>query len=103
VPELGTSLFILPNNDQFETKNSQERIVVLNSIARRIVDEQRGKHREFVFSYKGERLYNMLNSAWRRARERAGLPGFRVHDLRHYSEFRIIPSAPIRCGGSRGL
>ncbi|HZD53860.1 MAG TPA: site-specific integrase [Woeseiaceae bacterium] len=89
VPELGTSLFILPNNDQFETKNSQERIVVLNSIARRIVDEQRGKHREFVFTYKGERLYNMLNSAWRRARERAGLPGFRVHDLRHTAGHRL--------------
>jgi integrase len=74
VPEIGTSLFILPNNDQFETKNSQERIVVLNAIARRIVDEQRGRHRKFVFSYKGDRLYNMLNSAWRKARVRAGLP-----------------------------
>jgi integrase len=89
VPELGTNLFILPNNDQFETKNSQERIVVLNAIARRIVDEQRGKHREFVFGYKGKRLYNMLNSAWQRARKRAGLPGFRVHDLRHTFGHRL--------------
>ena len=30
----------------------------------------------------GEHLYNMLNSAWQRARVRAKLPGFRVHDLR---------------------
>ncbi|HWM29702.1 MAG TPA: site-specific integrase [Woeseiaceae bacterium] len=89
VAELGTSLFILPNNDQFETKNSQERIVVLNAIARRIVDEQRGKHREFVFSYKSDRLYNMLNSAWRKARVRAGLPRFRVHDLRHTFGHRL--------------
>jgi len=89
VPEIGTSLFILPNNDQFETKNSQERIVVLNAIARRIVDEQRGKHREFVFSYQGDRLYNMLNSAWRKARVRAGLTGFRVHDLRHTFGHRL--------------
>jgi integrase len=91
VPEIGTSLFILPNNDQFETKNSQERIVVLNAIARRIVDEQRGKHREFVFSYKGDRLYNMLNSAWRKARVRAGLQGFRVHDLRHTFGTACVP------------
>jgi integrase len=89
VPEIGTSLFILPNNDQFETKNSQERIVVLNAIARRVIDEQRGKHREFVFSYKDKRLYNMLNSAWQRARKRAGLPGFRVHDLRHTFGHRL--------------
>jgi integrase len=89
VPELNTSVFVLPSNDQFETKNSQERIVVLNSIARRVVDEQRGKHREFVFTYKGSHLYNMLNSAWRRARDRAKLPGSRVHDLRHTFGHRL--------------
>jgi integrase len=50
---------------------------VLNSIAQRVVDEQPGKHREFVFTY------NMLNSAWRRARDPAKLPGFRVHDHCH--------------------
>ena len=89
MPELGTSLFILPNNDQFETKNRQDRIVVLNSIARRIIDEQRGKHREFVFGYKGERLYNMLNSAWQRARKRAGLPDSGC------MTFVIIPSSGL--------
>jgi hypothetical protein len=41
VPELMTSVLVSPSNDQFETKNSQKRIVVLNSIARRVVDEQR--------------------------------------------------------------
>ncbi|NIW10664.1 MAG: site-specific integrase, partial [Gammaproteobacteria bacterium] len=48
VPELETSVFILPVIDEFQTKNGQERVVVLNSIARRVVDEQRGKHPEFV-------------------------------------------------------
>ena len=89
LPELETSVFVLPSNDQFQTKNSQERIVVLNSIARRVVDERRGKHPEFVFTYKGNYLYNMLNSAWRRARERSKLPGFRVHDLRHTFGHRL--------------
>ncbi len=55
VPELDTSVFILPCNDEFQTKNSQERIVVLNSIARRVVSEQQGKHPEFVFTYRGEK------------------------------------------------
>ena len=31
----------------------------------------------------------MLNSAWRRARDRAKLPGFRVHDLRHSFGHRL--------------
>jgi integrase len=64
-------------------------VVVLNSIASRIVDERRGRHPELVFTYKGKRLYNMLNTARRRARERAGLPGFRVHDLRHTFGHRL--------------
>ena len=57
-----------------------------------MVDERRGKNPEFVFTYKEKRLYNMLNSAWRRARERAGLPGFRVHDLRHTFGHRLRAS-----------
>jgi len=89
IPELETSLFILPSNDQFETKNSQERIVVLNSIARRVVNEQRGKSKEFVFTYKGRRTLRILNSGWKLARIRAGLPNVRVHDLRHTYGHRL--------------
>jgi integrase len=54
-----------------------------------VVYERRGKHPEFVFTYKGEHLFNMLNSAWQRARVRAKLPGFRVHDLRHTFGHRL--------------
>jgi len=89
VPELGTSVFTLPSNDEFQTKNSQERVVVLNSIARRVVDEQRGKHREFVFTYRGNPRKTILNSGWKRARLRAGLPNVRVHDLRHTFGHRL--------------
>jgi len=89
LPELDTSVFVLPSNDQFQTKNSQERVVVLNSIAKRVVDERRGTHPEFVFTYKGHYLFNMLNSAWQKARVRADLPGFRVHDLRHTFGHRL--------------
>lgn len=89
VPELATSLFILPDNDQFQTKNSQERIVVLNSIARRIVDEQRGKHPDVVFTCKGRPIKGIFNSAWKRARRRTGLTTVRVHDLRHTFGHRL--------------
>jgi integrase len=89
LPELERSVFVLPSNDQFQTKNSQERVVVLNSIAKRVVDEQRGKHPEFVFTYEGNHLLKILNSAWQKARVRAKLPGFRVHDLRHTFGHRL--------------
>jgi len=89
VPELETSVFILPSNEQFQTKNGQGRVVVLNSIARRVIDEQRGKHPEFVFTYKGKPTRSILNSGWKLARIRAGLPNVRVHDLRHTLGHRL--------------
>jgi hypothetical protein len=59
----------VPFGKPFQTKNSQGRVVVLNTIAKRVVDEPRSKHSEFVFTYKGHYLFKMLNSAWRRARD----------------------------------
>lgn len=89
VPELKTSLFILPSNDQFQTKNSQERVVVLNSIARRVVNEQRGKSKEYVFTYRGRKILRIHNWGWKLARARAGLSNVRVHDLRHTFGHRL--------------
>ncbi len=80
VPELETSVFVLPED---VTKNGEERVVVLNRIARSVLESQRGQHPEYVFTYKGQPLKRMLNSAWRRARTKAKLPKVRVHDLRH--------------------
>ena len=89
VPELKTSVFILPIGDEFQTKNGQERVVVLNSIARRVVGEQRGKHPEFVFTYRGRPTKSILNWGWKLARDRAKLPQVRVHDLRHTFGHRL--------------
>ena len=80
VPELDTSVFIIPG--EF-VKNRQERLIVLNRIASSVVDAQRGKHRTHVFSHRGKSLDRMGNSAWKRARVRAGLKGVRIHDLKH--------------------
>ena len=65
------------------TKNGEERIVPLNSIARNIIESQRGKNKTHVFTYKNEPVQRINGSAWRKARERAGLACCRVHDLRH--------------------
>ena len=58
-------------------------LVVLNRIARSVIDEQRGQHAKFVFTYHGSAIQRMNGNAWRQARNRAGLPEVRVHDLKH--------------------
>jgi hypothetical protein len=73
VPELDTTVFVLPDS---ETKTRTERVIVLNSIAKRIVDARRASADAsgYVFSYRGKRLGTLRTSAWRRAWTRAGLP-----------------------------
>ncbi|HRK19795.1 MAG TPA: tyrosine-type recombinase/integrase [Hyphomicrobiaceae bacterium] len=80
VEELGTSVFIVPGST---VKNGDERLVVLNRIAASVVDAQRGKHPTHVFTYNGVPVLRILNSAWKRARVKVGLPTVRVHDLKH--------------------
>lgn len=75
-------------------KNEDERVVPLNSVARRVVEAQRGNHPERVFTYrKGKKepkilpVGKMHNTAWKRAWKAAGLPETGVlrgpHNLRH--------------------
>ena len=89
VPELDTSVFILPVIDEFQTRKGQERVVVLDAIAREVVEEQRGKHPEFVFTYRGRPTKSIHNWGWKLARERAGLRHVCVHDRRHTCGHRL--------------
>jgi len=73
------SVFIIPGD---RVKNGNDRLVVLNRVARAVIERQRGKHPEYVFIYKGKSILRMLNRGWRKARELAGLD-VRVHDLKH--------------------
>lgn len=102
VEGLGTSVFLIPAEfggrfDDSGVKNREERLVVLNDVARSIIRKQRGQHPEWVFPYEGRALHRMNDTAWRNARKRAAAqwkkdhgaaphPGFsslRVHDLKH--------------------
>lgn len=110
MPELSTSVFVIPG--EF-VKNGEDRLVVLNQVARKVIEERRGIHPEFVFTYRGKpaRKYGggfrpgykglpvecMNNNAWQHARTRAaaryaekfgrpapwGFEHVRVHDLKH--------------------
>jgi len=102
VPELGTSVFLIPSdfggrNERSGVKNGDERLVVLNSVAKSIVDKQRGLSKEWVFPYNGTAMHRMNDSAWKKARVRAaklwqeenlrpahpGYASIRIHDLKH--------------------
>jgi integrase len=94
VPELSTSVFLVPAQI---IKNKEDRLVVLNPTARSLVEDQRGIHPSRVFTFRGQPVGNMYNSAWKRARIAAakayaqahgesiswGFSNLRVHDLKH--------------------
>lgn len=83
--DLSTSAFVLPESI---TKTSTERVVVLNTVAKAVVDSRRGIHEDFVFTYRGNPVGKLRTSAWIRAWTKAGLPTDStilkgVHNLRH--------------------
>jgi integrase len=86
VPELETFVFLIPGT---KVKNGEPRVVVLNHIARRIVEEVRGEHPDYVFVYAPKRnekkmqrrgqqakpphpIETINNNGWQRARRKAG-------------------------------
>jgi hypothetical protein len=88
--------------DGDKVKNTEDRLIVLNRIARSVIEEARGMHPEYVFVRRKKdghtsRLTKMYGTAWRSARERAanawerahatvaptGFRCVRVHDLKH--------------------
>lgn len=100
VPELETSVFIIPRDF---VKNGLDRYVVLNRIARSVIESCRKEHPEFVFTRDGKPVAGINNSGWKAARRRAGKryveqfnrpcpAGFRsirVHDLKHTYGHRL--------------
>ncbi|NRP52387.1 MULTISPECIES: site-specific integrase [unclassified Marinobacterium] len=80
VPQLKTSVFIIPSE---HVKNGDERLIVLNDVAKSVVEEQRGLNNTYVFPYQDRPVQRMLNGAWLRARKSVGLDMVRVHDLKH--------------------
>jgi integrase len=80
VPELNTSVFIIPAD---VVKNREDRLVVLNRVARSVIDDVRGIHAGHVFSYRSHSVKSINNTAWKRVRREVGLSHVRVHDLKH--------------------
>lgn len=92
IPELGGRIFIIPGDavlpNDAGVKNRDDRLVILNDIAKLVVDSCRGVDPEYVFVHRGKPVLRMNNSSWQRAWQQAGLPcdgTYRkgVHNLRH--------------------
>ena len=85
IKEANTTVFIVPGR---ETKNGTDCLIVLNDIARSVIDSRRGRNDDYVFTYDGHRIDRMNSGAWRRAWKEAGLPTGKdtlsgPHNLRH--------------------
>ena len=66
-----------------EAKGKTAIAVPLNEDALNVLRRCIGRHKTFVFSYKGASIDNVNTQAWRKALRRAGIEKFRWHDLRH--------------------
>jgi integrase len=99
IPSLDTFVFILR-----DTKNSQDRAVICNSIARRAVYNMRESDSEFIFPARftmpakdGSRYECKIRQSgkvWAQAWRRAGLPSDKltragIHNLRHSAGARL--------------
>jgi integrase len=86
VTELARSVFVIPAE---VFKSRRPHVVILNDAAWSNIESQRGKHLQWVFSFRGKPVKRMHNAAWKRARRTAGLPQVRIHDLRHTFATRL--------------
>jgi integrase len=66
-----------------QAKGNKAIAVPLNETAMKILQKQLGKHKVFVFIYRGHPINHVNGKAWRNALQRAGIENFRWHDLRH--------------------
>lgn len=91
--ELECSVFIVP--PRYVKGRKGWRPLVCNRVAQSIIEERRGKHPEFVFTYQPGKdhephaVETMNNNGWQRARKAVGLQEVRVHDLRHTVGMRL--------------
>jgi integrase len=85
IPELGHSVFIIPDA---LVKNRRDWLVVLNDIASSVIDQCRGQHPAYVFTYRHRPVNRMNNTGWAKAWKKAGLPTGEAftrgpHNLKH--------------------
>lgn len=66
-----------------QAKGGRSIAVPLSARAVQLLQVQRGRHPERVFTFRGRPIQQIGTKAWRGALQRAGIEDFRWHDLRH--------------------
>ena len=66
-----------------QAKGNKAIAAPLNETAMMVLNNQRGKHDKFVFTYGSKPVHQVNGKAWCKALQRAGIKDFRWHDLRH--------------------
>src|SRR5712691_5906708 len=62
----------------------------------RVVRAQFDRHPVFVFTYEGKPVKQVSTKAWYKALARAGIEGFRWHDLRHtWASWHVQNGTPL--------
>lgn len=87
--------FIIPDS-VVKGNTVGERMLVCNEVAASVIERQRGKHGQHVFTYtprgtddEPRPIGYLNNTGWRMGCVRAGLPGLHLHDLRHTFGYRL--------------
>jgi integrase len=79
-----------------EAKGGEDIHVSLSDLALAVLERQRGKHPERVFTYEGNSIRYVNTKAWRNTLKRAGNADFRGHDLRHtWARWLIQNGTPL--------
>ncbi len=103
IKELKGRVFIIPGDAELlpgysrsrSIKNREDKLIVLNDIAKSVVDSFRGEHPERVFvDESGNPINRLHTTAWKNAWVKAGLPKNGkylkgVHNLRHTCATRL--------------
>lgn len=78
-------------------KSKRVHTIPLSDKAMEILVRRLGEHPEYVFTYKGDRIRYINNHGWKTALKKAGLQGFRRHDLRHtFASHHAMAGTPLQ-------
>lgn len=97
VPELNASVFLIPadfggRGSKAGVKNRDDRLVILNEVAVKVVDGQRGLDPVYVFPYGrfGGPMVRLYTPAWIAARKRAAAKWEKIHGTAAHSGFATV-------------
>lgn len=79
-----------------EAKGGKSLGIALSKNAQKVLSRQRGKHAIYVFTdQRGRAPIRSIKTTWTKAVKRAGLEGFRFHDLRHtWAAWHVLNGTP---------